>query len=155
MDEELTAAAKPPEGLKKTALGLLARREHSRLDLARKLRSRGYATEAIAEVLDGLLESEQLSDGRFAQMLVRTRAARGFGPRRIKYELREHGIDEVDCGAALRDVADWCVVAVRAYHKKYADRPIVDLKERARRQRFLESRGFEYDQIRAALAEHE
>ncbi|HHO68381.1 MAG TPA: regulatory protein RecX, partial [Gammaproteobacteria bacterium] len=87
---------------------LLARREHSVLELRRKLEQRGWQGGPLDEVLDSLVDQNLLSDRRFAEVYTRTRIERGYGPLRIRAELRERGIDAALAEAALEaEAPDW------------------------------------------------
>ncbi|HET8699341.1 MAG TPA: regulatory protein RecX, partial [Gammaproteobacteria bacterium] len=79
---------------KRRALDLLARREHSRLELERKLGARGFVPEVIATALNHLEQSGALAGDRFTESFIRSRAARGQGPVRIRAELAARGVDE-------------------------------------------------------------
>jgi lipopolysaccharide export system ATP-binding protein len=90
------------DALKGKALRLLARREHSRAELARKLASEG-SLEEIASVLDQLEQAGLLSDRRFAEALVFSRAAR-FGAARLRHDLKARGVaEEIIAGALPQD----------------------------------------------------
>jgi len=132
------------------ALDLLARREHSRLELERKLERKGFATAVIAAVLDRLERSGALKDARFAESFVRARAARGQGPVRIRMELAERGADEAESAAILEEY-DWNEIARAVRVKRFGEAPPKDYREKARQARFLEYRGFEHRQIVQAL----
>ena len=69
------------------ALGMLARREHSRRELRLKLRQKGYEGEEAGAALDRLGEQHYQDDDRFAGMLVRSRVSQGYGPMRVRAEL--------------------------------------------------------------------
>jgi regulatory protein len=131
-------------------MDLLARREHSRRELAEKLTARGFETERVARVLDELEQDGLLSAERFAQSFVTARYAKGQGPRRIRAELTERGIESAD--DYLRDERfDWVSLARSVRVKRFGPAPPKDLKDKARQVRFLEYRGFGHDQIRRAL----
>ncbi len=141
-----------PADIRARALNLLARREHSRLELARKLRQRGMAGADLEQVLNELAAARLLSDTRFAEEYARSRAGRGYGPVRIRAELRERGIDDAGIQAALAELGeDWCRQAREARQRRFGAEPPADLKERARQSRFLQQRGFSPEQIRQAL----
>jgi regulatory protein len=74
------------------AVGLLARREHSRGELTRKLAARGFDEDVVAATLARLEREGALADGRFTASFIRTRAAKGKGPVRIRAELAERGM---------------------------------------------------------------
>jgi regulatory protein len=133
-------------------VALLARREHSRLELERKLRQRGMDGADLAPVLDELAAANLQSDARFAEHYARGRAERGYGPLRIRAELQARGIGSAGVATALASLeADWAGQACLAREKRFGpDRP-ADLKERARQTRFLLQRGYSQEQIRRAL----
>ena len=83
------------------ALGLLVRREHSRPELARKLRARGVPAEEATAAVGKMAASGWQDDARFACSLARSRVAGGYGPVRIRAELASHGLDEAAIPAAF------------------------------------------------------
>lgn len=143
-----------PAALERTAVGLLARREHSRVELRRKLDARGYAAEHIEAVLNGLEAKRLQSDDRFVEVYVRSRGQRGYGPQRIRAELRERGIDDSQIEHALtQSECDWQALLREAWEKKFKGQAPVDVRERARHTRFLQQRGYTSDAIRRLLGD--
>ena len=141
-----------PGACERAALDLLARREHSRRELERKLGARGFAEDLIAPTLDALEESGELASARFTASFIRARAAKGQGPARIRAELAERGIDRDQAADLLHAAAiDWAAVAVSVRAKRFGAGQPSDFKERARQARFLEYRGFDRGQIGRAL----
>ncbi len=141
------------------AIALLARREHSARELERKLTAKGHGPEAVNAILGRLIAERLQSDERYAEAYLRQRANRGYGPLRIVAELRERGVADGLISAELRravaeDGLDWYALAAEAYRKKFGGRPIDDVKERAKRMRFMQYRGFEHEQIAAAIGEN-
>jgi len=139
-----------------TAVGLLARREHSARELETKLVQRGVVPEVVALVLQRLVAERLQSDERYAEAYLRQRSGKGYGPQRIVAELRERGVEDAIVSARFRQAeeegeVDWFELATEVYRKKYGERPIQDLKERAKRQRFLQYRGFTHEQIAEAI----
>jgi regulatory protein len=131
-------------------MDLLARREHSRRELTGKLTSRAFEPDLVAAVLDELEREGLLSSERFVQSFVESRYAKGQGPRRIRAELAERGIESA--GVVLADDRfDWADLARAVRVKRFGPAPPKDLKDRSRQVRFLEYRGFDHDQIRRAL----
>jgi len=146
-------AASHPE-IRRTALDLLARREHARRELDRKLVARGYDADAVAAVLDGLARDGLLSDARYVEEYVRSRVARGFGPQRIGAELRERGVAGAVIADALQVYAgQWRgqIAAVRS--KRFGAGMPADFRERARQMRFLQQRGFGPELIRGVFTD--
>jgi regulatory protein len=141
-----------PGACERVALDLLARREHSRRELERKLGARGFPEELIATTLDALEQSGELAAARFTESFIRSRAARGQGPARIRAELAARGIDREQAAELLRAAdIDWAALASSVLDKRFdAVRP-ADFIERARQARFLEYRGFDSAQISSAL----
>ena len=139
-----------------TSIGLLARREHSVKELATKLLSRGVDAELIESVIGRLIDERLQSDQRFAEVYLRQRSIKGYGPVRIGVELRERGVDDALISAQFRQAEDegeidWFERAAAAYAKKYGGTPVEDIKERAKRIRFLQYRGFSHEQIATAM----
>ncbi len=134
----------------------LARREHSRRELHDKLMKKGCA-EAIATETVKRLEQERLvSDDRFMESLIQARRNRGYGPLRIQKELQEKGVTAEAIERWL-DVSgrEWLEDIRRVQRKKFGARPPKSYPERARQARFLQYRGFTYDQIQQVLNPHE
>ena len=134
------------------AVRFLAVREHSRHELRRKLRGRGYDPGLIDGVLDDLERQQLLSDERFAEQYLEQRMRRGFGPLRIRAELEQRGVaDPVIAAALQRAHPDWEGLLVEAAARKFGEQPGFDLRDLARRGRFLEQRGFPISLIRRHL----
>lgn len=125
-----------------TALNLLARREHSKFELKRKLLERNYEASEIDEILEALEKEGLQSDVRFAECYIRSRIRSGFGPLRIRNELQVRGIagNIIDDSLNSADI-DWAKLALLVYKKKFGDTIPVDLKERAKRINFLIYKG--------------
>jgi regulatory protein len=149
-ESEAEAAA----AARKLALDLLARREHARAELARKLASRGFEATIVEPVLAELAQARLQSDERFAEQFVNARAGRGSGPFKIRMELRERGLDEGLAEAAIAQAeCDWYDLAREVRRKRFGAEVPGEFKERARQARFLQARGFDMEQIRAAMGD--
>ncbi|GAA4652331.1 recombination regulator RecX [Kistimonas scapharcae] len=138
--------------LRRAAMDLLSRREHSRKELWQKLRSRAETPEMLEVVLGALEADRLLSDERFAESFVRNRVSRGLGPVRIKQELLQKGIaaDLVSIQLEAFD-EDWQQQAREVNVKKFGTAPVKDPKEKAKRVRYLQYRGFNIDTIMAVV----
>lgn len=131
------------------AVAALARREHSRTELARKLRrylADGADRPEIDRVLDELSRKGLLSDARFATGLVRTRAGR-FGVARIRQELKQHGLDPELVARSTAGLRESELARAREIWLKRFGGPPKDDGERARQIRFLTTRGFAPDVV--------
>ncbi len=142
---------KKPVDPKTQALKLLARREHSARELKRKLAARGITDDEAAAAVEHAIAENWQSDSRYAEMLVRTRIAGGYGPVRIEAELDVAGVPADQIRAALSEAAvDWRALAGEVHAKKFG-RPPKTSAERAKQYRYLQGRGFDSSQISAAL----
>ena len=136
-----------PAALKARALRYLARREHSRAELSRKLAPRAESAEALLFLLDELTKSKQLSDERYAE--VRSHwMARKYGAARIRHDLKAKGV--ADDVAARVSSADELERAKAILVRKYRD-AATTREEKARRARFLQGRGFSMDVIQSLV----
>lgn len=136
------------EEVRQAAIGLLARREHSRRELEQKLHRRGATGEMIAEALDGLTADGLQSDERFTESFIQARRARGFGALRVRSELRERGIEPALIERHLNEVADPLEQIEEVRRKRFGPELPENFKEQARQSRFLQYRGFPVEQIR-------
>ena len=137
---------------RRTAVDLLARREHSRLELTRKLAARGFEAAIVESALDRLESTGALAAERFTDSFVRARVAKGQGPVRIRAELAQRGIGADAAADLLRDPElDWIELARSVRAKRFGAEPPRDYAERAKQARFLEYRGFDSAVVRAAL----
>jgi len=136
--------------LRARALRLLARREHTRAELARKLAPQAESSDALKALIDQLSARAQLSDERYAEARAH-QLSRKFGAARVRRELVAKGIERE---AAARFAADVEKTDLERAHsilaRKYRSRATTP-QERARRARFLQARGFSPDVIRRAL----
>jgi regulatory protein len=138
--------------VKTQALLALGQREYSRKDLRKKLVAAGADGSLVDEVLDEMVTLGYLDHQRYAEAFTNKRVRQGYGPRVIRQELQQAGIESDFIVAALDDSdRDWSDLAGKLYRKKYGARPAIDLKEKARRARFLFSKGFSSDQLKHFL----
>jgi regulatory protein len=138
--------------LRERALRLLARRDYSRAELARKLEVVATTNELAGQLgalLDELEQGGYLSDTRYAEQRTGARAGR-LGNARLAHELRTKGVDEAIIGAALDAAGSEIDRARTVWQKKYGTLP-ASREEWARQARFLQSRGFSSDTIRRLL----
>lgn len=136
--------------LRQAALRLLARRDHTRAELARKLAALGPAGE-VDSLIAELQAAGLQSDRRFAENYVRGRADR-FGAARLRQALREKGVagELIDAQLAPGGLPDEIERARAVWRRKFAAAP-VDPHEWARQARFLQGRGFSGEIIRRLL----
>ena len=127
-------------------LKMLMRREHSRLELFQKLQTKGFDVGVVNNSISRLVEQNYQSDDRFSEEFIQMRFNQGKGPVKIASELKMRGIDTFDLS-----IFDWFKLAKEIRQKKYGDASALDYKELAKQKRFLQSRGFNLDQINQAF----
>ena len=139
--------------LRERALNLLARREHSRAELARKL-----APHVEDEDLDGLLDDLEreklLSNARYAEMLAHARSGR-HGSLRLKADLRDKAVPAEVMESTLAEAREHDLEAASAVWLKKFGEPPRDAGERAKQMRFLAGRGFPPDVVRRVVGGEE
>ncbi len=136
--------------LRESALRLLARREHSRFELARKLVQAGFAHDDIDPLLNELAEKNWLSDQRFAESYVANHRARAGGIK-LAYDLSQRGLDNAVIDSVLSEHYDSELERAReVWQKKFGLAPN-DKAGKARQMRFLQGRGFSIDVIRSVI----
>jgi regulatory protein len=136
--------------LRARALRYLSMREHSRLELGRKLSRHAQEGDDVERLLDSLEAAKLLSQSRFSESLVHRRATR-FGNNRILSELQSHGIDpgsltEIKANLSSDEIAR----AREVWRKKFGHVP-ADATERTKQMRFLQQRGFSHQTIQAVM----
>lgn len=142
--------SKPEPDLRERALSLLARREHSRAEITRKLGQAGFAVEDIAPLLDEFEQKNWLSDRRFAESYVADHRARA-GSVKLAYDLRQRGVPDAIIEAVLSGNRDSELDRAReVWQKKFGIAP-ADAAEKVRQMRFLQSRGFAQEIIQKTL----
>lgn len=128
------------------ALDHLARREHSRAELARKLAPHAESLEQLDALLQELQAKNLLSDARFVDALARQRSAR-FGAARVKQELRTHGVDDELLRSTVAQLRQSELERAKALWQRRFGEAAADPAGRARQARFLAGRGFSSEVI--------
>ena len=127
--------------LRSRALRFLARREHSRAELARKLAPLASEGDDLDAVLDEFTRRGWLSNARFAEQTIRAKSRR-FGPVKLAHDLRAKGVSEDEIDAAFRAAGEEAQADIaRVWASRFSCAP-ADERERARQVRFLQGRGF-------------
>lgn len=130
------------------AVSYLARREHSALELTRKLAKAGFDEVDIEKSLAELQQAGLQSDERYAESFVNSRINRGYGSVRIRMELKERGVAADIITDTLQQAdTDWFALAFEVRRKRFGEQNPEDFKSRAKQQRFLQYRGFTHDEI--------
>jgi regulatory protein len=136
--------------LRERALGMLARREHTRAEMARKLSAHCESPQEIELLLDALAARGWLSEARFAESRANT-LVRKFGSRMIEHDLKSRGVSADVIDKTLAPAREHELDRCRAVLQRKFREPPHNAAERARQARFLQGRGFAFDVIRAAM----
>lgn len=145
------------------AMRVLGMRDHSREELKRKLQQSVQRTaymqqktpetiteEQMEKVLDWCQENGWLNDERFTERFIQSRSRKGYGPQRIRMELTQKGIDRDAIDVAMEETnIDWAECAAQLAERKFGLPLPKEWKEKAKVQRFLQSKGFLSEDIQS------
>ncbi|WP_215845777.1 regulatory protein RecX [Candidatus Pantoea bituminis] len=145
------------------AMRVLGMRDHSREELKRKLQQSVQRTaymqqkapetiteEQMEKVLDWCQENGWLNDERFTERFIQSRSRKGYGPQRIRMELTQKGIDRDAIDIAMEETnIDWAECAAQLAERKFGLPLPKEWKEKAKVQRFLQSKGFLSEDIQS------
>lgn len=129
------------------ALDIVSRREHSEKEIKNKLLEKFDAPEIIEQVVLKLIENNLINDVRFAEMYVLVRKRKGFGPKKIQFELMARGIDDSISSLVITEEGSWKEAALKAFNKKFKNGASQEFKERNKQKTFLQNRGFSFEEI--------
>jgi regulatory protein len=132
--------------LEARAVGLLARREHSRAELAAKLAATGASRADVDAALEAIAGRGYLSDARYAHAVARQKAGL-FSRRAIAQSLKAKGVATETVAAAIEEAGVDDAAAMVALWRRRFGGPPADEREKARQMRFLQSRGFDLSAI--------
>lgn len=131
-----------------SAVRLLARREHGAIELCEKLQKKGYNSTEVKEALGRCQELSLQSDARFVESYSRSRIRQGYGPVKIRQELKNKGIDSDLIQSELDKERDnWMSYALEVWQKKTRGQLDWSFNEIQKHQKFMLYRGFSMDTI--------
>lgn len=137
------------KNLHQTALSFLARREHTRLTLRKKLMQKGFLHQSVEAILDVLIQQGFLNEARFCETFIQKRIRQGYGPVRITTECKQYGLsNDIIFSQLSQDEEFWLATIQKILHKKF--QPNHQPKEQLRQIHYLQYRGFTLDQIKAS-----
>ena len=142
--------AAPQLSLKARALRFLSLREHSRLELGRKLSKYAEEGDDVEALLDLLEKNNWLSQERFSESLIHRRAAR-YGNSRIVAELQSHGVNGEALQELKSNLADTEIERASEVWQRKFGTVATDPQERNKQMRFLLQRGFSQRAVTKAL----
>jgi regulatory protein len=145
-------ACPPTYSCKDSALNSLSRRDHGQYELSQKLLAKGFPDAEVKEAINYCLERGYLDEFRYIQSQIRQHISKGHGERRIRQTLMQKRAcsDLIDQGLEEQN-QDWFELAKTVAQRKFKLIPAPDQKERAKQIRFLQYRGFTFEQITYAL----
>lgn len=139
-----------------TALRLLTNREHGAQELTDKLVQKGFAIFESQAAVEKCQSLGLQSDERFSENFCRARIRQGYGPVKIRMELKSKGLSKESIDIGLLDEQDnWLEHAMTVWQKKYKNSGTGDFKVLQKKQRFLLDRGFPVDIISAVVKQVE
>ena len=138
---------RPQPSLKGRALRLLSQREHSRLELERKLAEHETEPGQLARALDELQARGFISEERVVESVIHRRASK-LGTSRVRQELAAKGLSGEAVAVALDQLRSTELDRAREVWARKFGEPAADPRERARQVRFLISRGFAAEVVR-------
>lgn len=144
-------ALDPLERTKKLALEMLDRRALSEKELRDKLAAKDCADGDIDHVVALCLDYGFVNDGQYACMLARYYAAKGYGPGRLRMELRRRGVSEEHWPSAVEQLGSCDETLDRLLESRLRGRDISDRREIEKAGAALFRKGYSWDDIRAAV----
>lgn len=129
------------------ALDIISRREHSEKEIREKLYKKFNDHKLSELVVTSLIEKGLVNDHRFAEMYIIARKRKGFGPKKIAYELLAKGVSDNISSQALNEEGGWRIAALNAFNKKYKNGKADNFKELNKQKIFLQNRGFTFEEI--------
>lgn len=149
-------AQDPQQKIKGRAIYYLAKREYSAAELSQKLeRAFPDQDDLVATVIAALLTDGALSNDRFLESRIRHRLAQGYGPEKIRHELKSlHGFSSQEIGVALENAEISVDAQLHAVlNKKFPHLDVNNPHEKNRAIRFLMQRGFSYSILSHAFSD--
>lgn len=144
----------PNTSCRAAAIQLLSRRDHGQHELSQKLASKGYLPQEIDQAVQFCFEHGYLDDLRYAKSQIRQHVSKGHGERRIRQELLFKQVaDSVINRAFAEEPQDWFELAKMVAMKKFNGVKAKEQKEYAKQIRFLQYRGFSFEQVDYAFSQ--
>ena len=131
------------KNLRQKAMDLLAQREHSAQELRRKLIARDFDEAEVMAIIRELQADGLQSDIRYTEAYVRQRFNAGLGPLKIRFELRQKGVEDAISETLLEPLANrWDESMQKQRVRRFGEAIPDDHAERMKQARFLQNRGF-------------
>ncbi len=148
--QSVAAQRRPSRSLKMRAVDYLSRRDHSRVELQRKLAPHAQSPEQVAAVINDLEIQGFFNEARFVSSFSRRRGEK-YGVARVTQELAAHRLSSDQTAAVFAQLkATETNRAQSVWQRRFNHLP-QSLEERGKQQRFLQQRGFSSAAIQAVL----
>ena len=132
---------------------MLDKRDYSRAELLKKLTEKGVDEAEASEAVERLAELGFVDDARYAPIIVRHYAAKGYGAQRVRQELQRRGIPRELWDEAMREMPRQDDTVDRLLRSRLkSDAP--DRAELKRATDFLLRRGYGWDEVKSAIARY-
>ena len=129
------------------SLYILSYREHSRKELKNKLIKKFDNAQLVEKTLTKLEDNNLINDTRFAEAYISMRKRKGFGPKKIFFELKEKGIPDLFARKIIEEEGGWAETASKTFFKKFKDGISDDFKINLKQRNFLQNKGFGFKEI--------
>ena len=139
-----------PKSIRLKIMDFLSRREHSSREILNKMSNRVESKEMLLDSIKELVDDGLLSDERFAESYFQSRKNKGYGPLRIRNELKQRGIGD-QLFFTLSNEVNWSKYALEALRKKINGDLPTAIKGVLKLKRFLNYRGFDFQDIDRAF----
>ena len=139
-----------PKAIRLKIMDFLSRREHSSREILNKMSNRVESKEMLLDSIKELVDDGLLSDERFAESYFQSRKNKGYGPLRIRNELKQRGIGD-QLFFTLSNEVNWSKYALEALRKKINGDLPTEIKGVLKLKRFLNYRGFDFQDIDRAF----
>ena len=139
-----------PKAIRLKIMDFLSRREHSSREILNKMSNRVESKEMLLDSIKELVDDGLLSDERFAESYFQSRKNRGYGPLRIRNELKQKGVGD-QIFFTLSNEVNWSKYALEALKKKTNGDLPSEIKDVLKLKRFLNYRGFDFQDIDRAF----
>lgn len=140
-----------PKTIRLKIMDFLARREYSSKEIYQKMSRRVEYKEMLEDSIDQLVKEGLISDERYAESYFQSRKNKGFGPLRIKNELKQKGVNE-SLFNEIQEGTDWSVLAMNVLQKKVRGKFPEEQKDVLKLKNFLNYRGFNFQDIDKAFS---
>lgn len=140
------------DDVRNRALTLVAKREYNSHTLSTKLTQLGAPIDCIDTVLSDFIERRWIDETRYCELFIRAQLNKGHGLMRIKQEAQQKRIPSDVLNKELGTLEiDWFQLAREAYNRRFLNKPIADIKDKQKRIRYIQYRGFSMEETLAAM----